>query len=71
MTQCRPSAYRLNYLSSQRQRVSGTVTGTGITKDTWHFLAYNNDAGRASQSKTNILKNAIPWVAIMTLPLKK
>jgi len=32
MTQCRPAAYRLNYLSFQRQRVSGTITGMGITK---------------------------------------
>jgi hypothetical protein len=68
MTQCRPAANRLNYLSSQRQRVKWI--GTGIIKDTLHSLSYNSDAGLTSQSKINILKNAIPWVTIMTLPLK-
>jgi hypothetical protein len=41
----------------------------GNYKNTWHFLTYSNDAGRDSQLKTNILKNATPWVAIMTSPL--
>jgi hypothetical protein len=67
MKQCRPSANRLNYLSFQRQRVSGTVTGTGITKIPSIFSrTIMMWAGPVNQ----ILKNAILLVAIMTSPLK-